>query len=100
MVGCQFPYGNEVIFPKEKAQRMVRGFADADAGGDLDIRGEKAVIADPEAGLGRSKIATVVSGASNAEGLRQTSGAGGKFRQIADIQNCDTPSVCHFLHAH
>ena len=51
--------------------------------GDLDFSGAKAVVSDPQAGIGRGQVAAVVAGASDAEGFGQTAGATGESRSDA-----------------
>ncbi len=74
---------DEAVAPEEVAQGMSGGFGDANARGDLDGVGAKAIVGDPEAGSRRGEIAAIVASPGNAEGLSQAAGAGGELWEIA-----------------
>ena len=75
---------------------MIGALFDADARSDLNVSWEKAVLADPESGIGRSEIASVIVGAGYPEGLCEASGASGEFWEITRCLGDNSSSSCHF----
>jgi hypothetical protein len=49
--GGRFPAGNERVSGEDVAQALIGGFADADAGSDLDVSGAEGVVSEPQAGI-------------------------------------------------
>jgi len=78
---------------------VVGGFADANAGSDLDPSRVEVVVANPQTGGGRGEIARIVAGAGDAEGLRQASGTAGEFGQILRAPEDGFSSVDHVCDA-
>src|ERR1700733_581487 len=71
-----FPAGEEGISGKDKSQRLIGCFADADTWSDLDGCRREAVLANPQARSWRCEIASIVAGAGDTEGLGEAPGAG------------------------
>jgi hypothetical protein len=71
--------GDEGIAVQEVAPRFVSGLGEADSRSRSDVAGASSVIADPEGALSGGEIASVVAGASDAEGLAEAAGAGGEL---------------------
>jgi hypothetical protein len=95
----RFPAGNEPVSGNDVAQRLIRGLADANARGDLDLSWAKTVISNPQPGTAGAKITSVIARACDAEGFRQASWAPGEPRKIARTLQCDLSSPRHLFDA-
>jgi hypothetical protein len=95
----RFSSGNEGVSRKNVPQARVDRFADADAGGNLDVSGAEAVVSDPQAGGGRSEIAAVVAGAGDAESFGEAPRAAGETGKALSFLDVDLSSSRHFFNA-
>jgi hypothetical protein len=77
IIDGRFPAGEEGISGKDKSQRLIGCFGDADTWSDLNSCCLEAILANPQARTWRCEIASIVAEAGDTEGLGEASGAAG-----------------------
>src|ERR1700720_4759006 len=93
------PSGDESIPRQQIPQRLLRGLGDADSAGGANAFRAIPVVPRPQAARGGGQIATILSGACNAESLRQPPRSAAKFEQVLGTANLYSAGLSHFFHA-
>lgn len=68
---------DEDVVGDKVPQRVVHCFTNTDAGSDVNASSAKAIVPDPQAGLGRREISSIIACAGDAEGLREAARTAG-----------------------
>ena len=88
--------GDKRVLREKIAEGPLGCLANADARRGLNASGQKAIFSDPESGIRRSQIASVIAGACDTEGFRETPGAACKFGESAGVFEGDAAVASHF----
>src|ERR1700678_1673177 len=78
----RFSSRDEDISRQHIAEEQVGRFGDADAGGGLDVFSAETVLADPQTGIWRREIATIVARAGDAKSFRHAPRAAGEAGKV------------------
>jgi hypothetical protein len=93
------PAGDKRVLREKIAEGLVDCLANTDARRGSNASGEKAIFSDPESGIWRGQVASVVAGACDPEGLGEAPGAAGKFGESAGGFKSEAATASHFSDA-